>query len=219
MGVLKVVGFGPGSKDDMSIRAVKAIEDADLVMGYTTYVRILKEIFPDKEFKSTGMTHEVDRCKAALEEAKDKTVALVSSGDSGIYGMASITYQVASEMGSDVKIEVIPGITAASSAASLLGAPLTHDTALISLSNCLTPWDVIVKRLDAVSSADMVIALYNPGAMHVPTCFQKPSASCPNTNPRQHLSVSQGILEGPIKNHGARHSENSIVRASICSAH
>ena len=162
MGVLKVVGFGPGSKADMSIRAVKAIEDADLVMGYTTYVRILKEIFPDKEFKSTGMTHEVDRCKAALEEAKDKTVALVSSGDSGIYGMASITYQVASEMGSDVKIEVIPGITAASSAASLLGAPLTHDTALISLSNCLTPWDVIVKRLDAVSSADMVIALYNP---------------------------------------------------------
>ena len=131
MGVLKVVGFGPGSKDDMSIRAVKAIEDADLVMGYTTYVRILKEIFPDKEFKSTGMTHAVDRCKAALEEAKDKTVALVSSGDSGIYGMASITYQVASEMGSDVKIEVIPGITAASSAASLLGAPLTHDTALM----------------------------------------------------------------------------------------
>lgn len=162
MGVLKVIGFGPGSKEDMSLRAINALETADLIMGYTTYVKILKEIFPEKEFKSTGMTHEVDRCKAALEEAKDKTVALVSSGDSGIYGMASITYQVASQMGSDVKIEVIPGITAASSAASLLGAPLTHDTALISLSNCLTPWDIIVKRLEAASSSDMVIALYNP---------------------------------------------------------
>lgn len=162
MGVLKVIGFGPGSKEDMSLRAIEALETADLIMGYTTYVKILKEIFPDKEFKSTGMTREVDRCRAALEEAKDKTVALVSSGDSGIYGMASITYQVASQMGSDVRIEVIPGITAASSAASLLGAPLTHDTALISLSNCLTPWDVIVKRLEATSSSDMVIALYNP---------------------------------------------------------
>lgn len=162
MGVLKVIGFGPGSKEDMSLRAIEALETADLIMGYTTYVKILKEIFPDKEFKSTGMTREVDRCRAALEEAKDKTVALVSSGDSGIYGMASITYQVASQMGSDVSIEVIPGITAASSAASLLGAPLTHDTALISLSNCLTPWDIIVKRLEATSSSDMVIALYNP---------------------------------------------------------
>lgn len=162
MGVLKVIGFGPGSKEDMSLRAIEALETADLIMGYTTYVKILKEIFPDKEFKSTGMTREVDRCRAALEEAKDKTVALVSSGDSGIYGMASITYQVASQMGSDVRIEVIPGITAASSAASLLGAPLTHDTALISLSNCLTPWDIIVRRLDATSSSDMVIALYNP---------------------------------------------------------
>ncbi len=162
MGVLKVIGFGPGSKEDMSLRAIEALETADLIMGYTTYVKILKEIFPDKEFKSTGMTREVDRCRAALEEAKDKTVALVSSGDSGIYGMASITYQVASQMGSDVRIEVIPGITAASSAASLLGAPLTHDTALISLSNCLTPWDIIVRRLEATSSSDMVIALYNP---------------------------------------------------------
>ena len=162
MGVLKVVGFGPGSKEDMSLRAINAIEEADLIMGYTTYVKILKEMFPHKEFRSTGMTREVDRCRAALEEAKDKNVALVSSGDSGIYGMASITYQVASQMDSDVKIEVIPGITAASSAAALLGAPLTHDTALISLSNCLTPWDVIVKRLDAASSSDMVIALYNP---------------------------------------------------------
>ncbi len=162
MGVLKVIGFGPGSKEDMSLRAIEALETADLIMGYTTYVKILKEIFPDKEFKSTGMTREVDRCRAALEEAKDKTVALVSSGDSGIYGMASITYQVASQMGSDVRIEVIPGITAASSAASLLGAPLTHDTALISLSNCLTPWNIIVRRLEATSSSDMVIALYNP---------------------------------------------------------
>jgi len=173
MGVLKVIGFGPGSKEDMSLRAIEALETADLIMGYTTYVKILKEIFPDKEFKSTGMTREVDRCRAALEEAKDKTVALVSSGDSGIYGMASITYQVASQMGSDVSIEVIPGITAASSAASLLGAPLTHDFAVISLSDLLTPAEKIALRLECAAKADFVIALYNPSSKKRPDHLKK----------------------------------------------
>ena len=162
-GKLVVIGFGPGSKDDMTLRAVKALDEADIITGFTTYVKILQEFFPDKPYKSTGMTKEVDRCRMAVEEAsKGKNVALVSSGDSGIYGMAGIAYQVADEMDADIEIEIIPGITAASSAAAILGAPLTHDTALISLSNRLTPWELIEKRLDAAAASDMVIALYNP---------------------------------------------------------
>ena len=162
-GKLTVVGFGPGSKGDMTLRAVEAIEKADIVTGFTTYIKILKEFFPDKEYKSNGMTKEVDRCKMAVEDAsKGLNVAMVSSGDSGIYGMAAICYQVADEMDADIEIDVVPGITAASSAAAVLGAPLTHDTALISLSDRLTPWDLIAKRLDAAAASDMVVALYNP---------------------------------------------------------
>ena len=173
-GKLVVIGFGPGSKDDMTLRAVKAIEDADIITGFTTYIKLLQEFFPDKEYKSTGMTKEVDRCRMAVEEAsKGKNVALVSSGDSGIYGMAAIAYQVADEMDAEIDIEVIPGITAASSAAAILGAPLTHDTALISLSNRLTPWELIEKRLDAAAESDMVIALYNPKSHGRPDLIEK----------------------------------------------
>ena len=162
-GKLTVVGFGPGSKGDMTLRAVEAIENADKVVGFTTYVKILKEFFPDKEYKSNGMTKEVDRCRDAVSEAqKGQDIVMVSSGDSGIYGMAAICYQVADEMDADIEIDVVPGITAASSAAAILGAPLTHDTALISLSDRLTPWDLIKKRLDAAAASDMVVALYNP---------------------------------------------------------
>ena len=173
-GKLVVIGFGPGSKDDMTLRAVRAIENADIITGFTTYVKILQEFFPDKPYKSTGMTKEVDRCRMAVEEAtKGKNVALVSSGDSGIYGMAGIAYQVADEMDAEIDIEVIPGITAASSAAAILGAPLTHDTALISLSNRLTPWELIEKRLDAAAASDMVIALYNPKSHGRPDLIEK----------------------------------------------
>jgi len=162
-GKLFVVGFGPGSKGDMTLRAVDAIESADLVIGYTTYTDILKEYFPDKRFKATGMMREVERCRIAIDEAeKGQTVAMVSSGDSGIYGMAGIIYQMADEMGSDIQIETIPGVTAASSAASILGAPLMHDTAIISLSDLMTPYDLIMKRIDRASDGDMIIALYNP---------------------------------------------------------
>ena len=163
VGKLTVVGFGPGSKGDMTLRAVEAIEKADIVTGFTTYVKILQEFFPDKQYKSNGMTKEVDRCRMAVEDAmKGQNVVMVSSGDSGIYGMAAICYQVADEMDADIEMDVIPGITAASSAAAILGAPLTHDTALISLSDRLTPWDLIKRRLDAAAASDMVVALYNP---------------------------------------------------------
>ena len=162
-GKLYVVGFGPGSKEDMTMKAISAIEGADLVIGYTTYTEILSEYFPDKIFKATGMMKEVERCRIAVEEAgKGQNVAMVSSGDSGIYGMAGIIYQMADEMGSDIEIETIPGVTAASAAASILGAPLMHDLAIISLSDLLTPIDLIMKRIDRASDGDMVIALYNP---------------------------------------------------------
>ncbi len=162
-GKLHVVGFGPGGKGDMTQRAIEAMQNADIVIGYTTYVKLVEPFFPGQKFKATGMMKEVDRCRMAVQEAMDgKDVAMISSGDSGIYGMAGIIYQVAEDMGADIEIDTIPGITAASSAASVLGAPLMHDTALISLSDLMTPIDLIMKRIDCVAQCDMIICLYNP---------------------------------------------------------
>ena len=162
-GRLTVVGFGPGGKEDMTLRAVHAIESADVVTGYTTYVKLLQEFFPDKEYKATGMMKEVDRCRMAIEDAMaGKDVAMISSGDSGIYGMAGIIYQLADEMKADIEIDTVPGMTAASTAASVLGAPLMHDLAIISLSDLMTPLDLIMKRVDCAGIGDMIVCLYNP---------------------------------------------------------
>lgn len=162
-GKLTIVGFGPGSKEDMTIRAVNAIETADIVTGYTTYIDILKEYFPNKNFKSTGMMREIDRCRSAIEDASSgKNVAIVSSGDSGIYGMAGIIYQLVDEMNVDIDVEVVPGVTAASAAGSILGAPLMHDLAIISLSDLLTPLDLIMKRIDSAGQSDLIVCIYNP---------------------------------------------------------
>ena len=165
MGKLYVVGFGPGGYEHMTEKAIEVIKNADVVTGYTTYVNILKEFFPDKNYLATPMMQEVKRCQMAVEEAmKDQTVAMVSSGDSGIYGMAGIIYQVAEEMNANIEIETVPGVTAASAAASVLGAPLMHDFAVISLSDLMTPWEKIEKRLLCASEADFVICLYNPSS-------------------------------------------------------
>jgi precorrin-3B C17-methyltransferase len=162
-GKLHVVGFGPGGKDDMTFRAARAIEEADVVTGYTAYVNLMKDIFPDKEFKATGMMKEVERCRMAIEDAMSgKDVAMISSGDSGIYGMAGIIYQLAEEMNADIDIDCVPGVTAASSSAAILGAPLMHDLAIISLSDLMTPLDLIMKRVDCAAQSDMIITLYNP---------------------------------------------------------
>ena len=163
MGKLYVVGFGPGGKEHMTLKAVDVIENADVVTGYTTYIDILKEYFPNKNYIATPMMREVERCKIAVEEAmKNKTVAMVSSGDSGIYGMAGIIYQVAEELNAEIEIETVPGVTAASSAASVLGAPLMHDLSIISLSDLMTPLDLIMKRVDCAGIGDMIVCLYNP---------------------------------------------------------
>ncbi len=162
-GRVTVIGFGPGDRADMTERAVQAIERADVVTGYTTYVRILEAQFPDKKYKATGMMKEVDRCPMAIEDARQGLdVAMVSSGDSGIYGMAGIIYQLAEELKAPIEIDVVPGVTAASAAAAILGAPLMHDVALISLSDLMTPLELIMKRVDCAGQADFVICLYNP---------------------------------------------------------
>ena len=157
-----VVGIGPGSLDHMTPYAKAAIEKSDVVVGYTVYVELVREMTRGKEVLSTPMKKEVDRCKIALDAAlENKTVAFVCSGDAGVYGMAGIMIQVVKDH-PEVEIEVVPGITAACSGAALLGAPLIHDFSIISLSDLLTPWDLIMKRVKLAAEADMSIVLYNP---------------------------------------------------------
>lgn len=144
--------------------AANALKASDAIIGYTVYVDLVKDDYPDKEFLTTGMKKEVDRCVLAFDEAmKDKTVAMVCSGDAGVYGMAGLIYEVG-EKYPEVEVEVIPGVTAALGGAAVLGAPLIHDFCLISLSDLLTPWEKIEARLLGASQADFVIVLYNPSS-------------------------------------------------------
>lgn len=157
-----VVGIGPGGTEFMTPQARDAILESEVVVGYTVYVELVKDLTYGKEVMSTPMKKEVDRCKMALDAAlSNKTVAFVCSGDAGVYGMAGIMMQVA-ENNPEVKIVVVPGITAACSGASVLGAPLIHDFSVISLSDLLTPWEKIEKRLELAAEADFVVVLYNP---------------------------------------------------------
>ncbi len=159
---LTVVGLGPGAGRDLTGRAKDAIESAGLIVGYTAYIDLIRDAFPGKEMHATGMRKEIDRCKAAVEAAAaGKDVVVVCSGDAGVYGMAGLIYEVAQDY-PPIEIEVVPGVTAACGGAALLGAPLAHDFAVISLSDLLTPWDKIEKRLMAAAVADFVICLYNP---------------------------------------------------------
>lgn len=166
-GKLFLVGFGPGNHDHLTFRAKQAIGEADVIIGYRTYVRLVRELIEGKEVHYTGMTEELERARKAVNLAyAGRRVALISSGDVGIYGMAGPALEILKQKGwrpgCGVEVEVVPGVTALSACASLLGAPIVHDFAAISLSNLLTPWEVIVKRIEAVAQADYVIALYNP---------------------------------------------------------
>ena len=168
-----VIGLGPGGGADLTGRARAALEGCDLIVGYTAYIELVKPDFPEKEVLSTGMRREVDRCRAAVEAAlTGKDVAVVCSGDSGVYGMAGLIYEVAQDY-EPIEIEVVPGITAACGGAAVLGAPLTHDFAVISLSDLLTPWEKIEKRLSAAAQADFVICLYNPSSRNRPDYLQR----------------------------------------------
>ncbi|UXH79095.1 precorrin-3B C(17)-methyltransferase [Roseateles amylovorans] len=166
-GKIMLVGIGPGSEQHMTHRARAAIAEADVVIGYVTYIKLVADLLEGKEVIRKSMTEELDRAVSALEAARSgKKVALISSGDAGVYGMAGPTYEVLFQAGwtpdDTVQVEIIPGASALNSCAALVGAPLTHDFCAISLSDLLTPWPTIARRLDAVAMADFVVALYNP---------------------------------------------------------
>lgn len=161
---LYVVGIGPGAYEKMTIEAAEALKNSDVIIGYTVYVDLVKEHFAGKEFLTTPMKKEVERCKMAFEEAmKGKTVSMICSGDAGVYGMAGLMYEVGMNY-PEVELSIIAGVTAATGGAAVLGAPLIHDFCLISLSDLLTPWEKIETRLLDAAHGDFVICLYNPSS-------------------------------------------------------
>ena len=166
MGKISVVGIGPGSLDDMTYRARRTIEEATTVVGYKRYVELIAELVAGKTVLDTGMTQEIDRCRAALKAASEgETVVVISSGDAGIYGMAGLVLELLVKMDEAERPEfggVIPGVSAMSAAAGLLGAPIMHDFVVISLSDLLTPWEIIQERAELAAQGDFVTALYNP---------------------------------------------------------
>lgn len=187
-----VVGIGPGEYEQMTIKAANVLNSCDVIVGYTVYVDLVKEHFKEKEFITTPMKKEVDRCILAFEEAiKGKTVAMICSGDAGVYGMSGLMYEVGQKY-SDIEIEVVAGVTAAIGGASVLGAPLIHDFAVISLSDLLTPWEKIEKRLREAAKADFVVCIYNPSSKKRQDYLQK---ACDIMLEYQSPSLVCGIVE------------------------
>lgn len=173
MNKLYVIGIGPGEYEQMTLKAIHAMEKSEVIIGYTVYVDLVKEHFPGKEFLTTPMKKEVDRCVMAFEEAKKgKVVSMICSGDAGVYGMSGLMYEVGVNY-PEVELEIIPGVTAATGGAAVLGAPLIHDFCLISLSDLLTPWKKIEARLLAAAEADFVVCLYNPSSRKRSDYLQK----------------------------------------------
>lgn len=159
-----IVGMGPGTGEMMTPQADQALKNSDVIVGYPVYLKLLGDAYQEKEFLSTPMKQEVRRCEMCFEEAeKGKTVSMVCSGDAGVYGMASLLYEM-SETHPSCELEVIPGITAANSGAAVLGAPLNHDYCVISLSDLMTPWELIERRLKAAAEGDFCMAIYNPSS-------------------------------------------------------
>ena len=168
-----VVGLGPGGARFLTAQAQSALDQAEVLCGYTVYLDLIRPLYPEKETYATGMTKELDRCRWALETAQaGRCVALVCSGDAGVYGMASPLLELA-EHYPDVAVEIVPGLTAALSGGAVLGAPLAHDFCVISLSDRLTPWEVIEKRLACAAQGDFALALYNPSSKGRPDYLQR----------------------------------------------
>ena len=161
--MIYVIGIGPGCRDLMTQEAISAMEDAEVIVGYKTYIKLVEDFVKDKEVVQNGMRKEVDRCQDAIDIAKTgKKVAVISSGDAGIYGMAGLILELITKQELDIHVKVVPGVTASIGAAAVLGAPIMHDFCHISLSDLMTPWEVIEKRLRLAAEADFVICLYNP---------------------------------------------------------
>jgi precorrin-3B C17-methyltransferase len=164
MGKLIIVGIGPGGAEYMTVHCREALETADIIVGYTGYVALVRPLYPAKSYVDTPMKSETERCREALKLAQgNRKICIISSGDSGIYGMASLIFELAADY-PGTNIEAIPGVTAASSGGALLGAPLGHDFVVISLSDRLTPWETIAGRLRAAAQGDFAICLYNPSS-------------------------------------------------------
>lgn len=173
MSKLYVVGIGPGSYEEMTLRAVRTLEQCQVIVGYTVYVDLVREHFPDKEFLTTPMRREVERCRLAFEQAAEgKNTGMICSGDAGVYGMSGVILEIGAEY-PQVSVEIVPGVTAALSGGALAGAPLMHDFAVISLSDLLTPWELIAKRLEAAARADFAICIYNPSSKKRADYLQK----------------------------------------------
>lgn len=182
---LYVVGIGPGAYEQMTIRAAQVLEECSVIAGYTVYIDLIKEHFPGREFLTTPMRQEKERCLMALETAsRGKVTAMICSGDSGVYGMAGLILLLAAGF-PDVEVEVIPGVTAALSGGAVLGAPLGHDFAVISLSDLLTPMEVIEKRLRAAAEGDFNICLYNPASRKRSDYLNGPVRFCWNIKRRR----------------------------------
>lgn len=201
--MLTIIGIGPGKKEGMTIEAYHALEKCDCIVGYTVYVELVREIFPDKQFYTTPMTKETERCEWAIGQAKAGLhIAMVCSGDSGVYGMAGLICELADDT---VEVEILPGVTAACSGAAVLGAPLTHDFAVISLSDRLTPWEKIRRRLQAAAMGDFVICLYNPASKGRPDHLKK---ACD-------ILLAEGIEEdrvcGIVQNIGREGEQKQIM--------
>ncbi|WP_077368949.1 precorrin-3B C(17)-methyltransferase [Anaerosalibacter sp. Marseille-P3206] len=159
MAKLYVVGIGPGGMENMTLKAVEVLRCCDVIVGYTPYIEYLGDLKDGKELYSTGMRGEIERCKFAVNKVREgKNTAIVSTGDAGLYGMAGPIL----EMADDIEVEIVPGVTASFSAASELGSPIMHDYCSISLSDLMTPWEVIEKRIECASEGDFVITIYNP---------------------------------------------------------
>lgn len=163
MSRLLVVGIGPGNGEGMTVQAHLALEGSELICGYTRYVDLVRPLYPQKDYLATGMGDEVRRCRMALKEAVGRKVALVCSGDPGVYGMGGLVWELSGEY-PGVEIEIIPGVTAAQSGGAILGAPLMEDYVVISLSDLLIPWETIEKRLRGAALGGFVIVLYNPAS-------------------------------------------------------
>ncbi|HYQ00798.1 MAG TPA: precorrin-3B C(17)-methyltransferase [Polyangiaceae bacterium] len=168
-GTLTIVGIGPGAHDHTTPAALAAIAEAEVVVGYTTYIRLVQDLIVGKEVVRTGMTEEIGRARVAVERAQaGAKVVIISSGDAGVYGMGGLVFQVLQEMGwtrgASPELRLIPGITALNACASLVGAPLGHDFCAISLSDLLTPWPIIERRIKSAAESDFVIGLYNPAS-------------------------------------------------------
>lgn len=158
-----MVGIGPGARNEISQRALDALKNSETIVGYKLYVDLVKDITKDKQVVATAMRREIERVEMAIREAlAGKTVSIISSGDPGVYGMAGLVLEVVSKENIDLPLEIISGIPAANAAAAVLGAPLMHDYAVISLSDLLTPWEIIERRVRCAAEADFVIVLYNP---------------------------------------------------------